>query len=59
MYLDLRKMFCIKELLNAETANKVWEKANDRLKQKDMLPQAIVKKIRAKLFSLLMTLQMI
>jgi len=49
MHLDLRRMFGIKELLSAETANKVWEKANDRLKQKDMLPQAILKRIRAKI----------
>jgi len=48
MHLDLRRMFGIKELLSAETANKVWEKANDRLKQKDMLPQAILRKVRAK-----------
>jgi glucuronate isomerase len=49
MHLDLRKMFGIKELLSAETANKVWGKANDRLKQKNMLPQAILKKIRARI----------
>jgi len=48
MHLDLRKMFGIKELLSAETANKVWEKANDRLRQKNMLPQAILRKVRAK-----------
>ena len=48
MHLDLRKMFGIRELLSAETANKVWGKANDRLKQKDMLPQAILRKVRAK-----------
>lgn len=48
MHLDLRRMFGIKELLSAETADRVWKKANDRLKQKDMLPQAILKKIRAK-----------
>lgn len=49
MQLDLRRMFGIKELLSAETADRVWEKANDRLKQKDMLPQAIFKRIRAKI----------
>jgi len=49
MQLDLRRMFGIKELLSAETADRVWEKANDRLKQKDMLPQAILKRIRAKI----------
>jgi glucuronate isomerase len=49
MHLDLKKMFGIEELLSAETADRVWEKANDRLKQKDMLPQAILKRIRAKI----------
>lgn len=49
MHLDLRRMFSIRELLSAETADKVWEKANDRLKQKDMLPQAILKRIRARI----------
>ncbi len=49
MHLDLRRMFGIKELLSAETADRVWEKANDRLKQKDMLPQAILKRNRAKI----------
>ena len=49
MHLDLRRMFGIKELLSAETADKVWKKANGRLKQNDMLPQAILKKIRAKI----------
>jgi len=49
MHLDLRRMFGIKELLSAETADRVWEKANDRLKQKDMLPQVILKRIRARI----------
>ena len=49
MHLDLKRMFGIEELLSAETADRVWEKTNDRLKQRDMLPQAILKKIRAKI----------
>ena len=49
MHLDLRRMFGIQELLSAETADRVWKKANDRLKQKDMLPQAILKKIGARI----------
>jgi glucuronate isomerase len=49
MHLDLRRMFGIKELLSAETADRVWKKANNRLKQKNMLPQAILKKIVAKI----------
>jgi len=49
MHLDLKRMFGIEELLSAGTADIVWEKANDRLKQKDMLPQAILKKIGARI----------
>lgn len=48
MHLDLKRLFGIEELLSAETADRVWKKANDRLKQKDMLPQAILRKVRAK-----------
>jgi len=49
MHLDLKRLFGFEELLSAETADRVWEKANDRLKQKDMLPQAILKRIRARI----------
>jgi glucuronate isomerase len=49
MHLDLKRMFGIEELLSAGTADRVWKKANDRLKQKDMLPQAILKKIGARI----------
>ena len=49
IHLDLKRMFGIEELLSAETADRIWEKANDRLKQKDMLPQAILKKIGARI----------
>jgi glucuronate isomerase len=49
MHLDLKRMFGIEELLSAETADRIWEKTNERLKQKDMLPQSILKKIAAKI----------
>jgi len=49
MHLDLKRMFGIEELLSSETADRVWKKANDRLKQKDMLPQAILKRIGVKI----------
>ncbi len=49
MHLDLKRMFGIEELLSAETADRIWEKANNCLKQKDMLPQSILKKIAAKI----------
>jgi len=49
MHLDLKRMFGIEELLSVETADRIWEIANDRLKQKDMLPQSILKNIGAKI----------
>ncbi|HER24971.1 MAG TPA: hypothetical protein ENO17_07985 [Candidatus Atribacteria bacterium] len=49
MHLDLKRMFGIEEILSVETADRVWEKANDRLQKKDMLPQSILKKIGAKI----------
>ena len=49
MHLDLKRIFGIEELMSAESADRVWGKANDRLKQKDMLPQAILKRIRARI----------
>jgi glucuronate isomerase len=49
MHLDLGRMFDIKELLSAETADKVWEVTNKHLQRKEMLPQSILKKIEAKI----------
>jgi len=49
MHLDLKRMCGIEELLSAETADRIWEKANKCLKQKDMLPQSILKKIGARI----------
>jgi len=49
MHLDLKRMFGIQELLSADTADKIWERANEDLRQEEMLPQAILKKIRAKI----------
>jgi len=49
MHLDLRRMFGIEELLSTETADRVWKKANDHLNQKDMFPQAVLKKIGARI----------
>jgi glucuronate isomerase len=49
IHLDLKRIFGIEELLSAETADRVWKKANDCLKQKDILPQAILKRIRARI----------
>jgi len=49
MHLDLKRMFGIQELLSVDTADKIWERANEDLRQEEMLPQAILKKIRAKI----------
>jgi len=49
IHLDLRRMFGIKELLSAKTADKVWELTKKHLQRKEMLPQSILKKIGAKI----------
>ncbi len=49
MHLDLKRMFGIEELLSAETADRIWKKANKRLSQRDMLPQVILKNIGARI----------
>jgi glucuronate isomerase len=48
LHLDLRRMFDIDVLLNGDTGDRIWILANERLKEKEMLPQAILKKIRTK-----------
>jgi len=49
MHLDLKRMFGIEELLSVDTGDKIWERANEDLRRKEMLPQAILKKIGAKI----------
>jgi len=48
LHLDLRRLFAIDLLLSGDTGEEIWTRANERLKQPDMLPQAIFKRIRAK-----------
>jgi len=45
LHLDLRRLFEIEDLLSAETGDKIWRLTKERLRQKEMLPQAILKKI--------------
>jgi glucuronate isomerase len=45
LHLDLRRMFGIDLLLNGNTGDVIWEAANKRLQEKEMLPQAILRKI--------------
>lgn len=49
LHLDLRRLFGVKDLLSAETGDRIWRLVNERLKQKEMLPQAIFKKVKAKI----------
>jgi len=49
LHLDLRRVFGIKELLSAETGHKIWKLAQECFNQKEMLPQAILRKARAKI----------
>jgi len=48
LHLDLRRLFDIKLLLNGDTGERIWTSANERLQGKEMLPQAILKRIRTK-----------
>jgi glucuronate isomerase len=48
LHLDLRGMFDIKLLLNGDTGDRIWTLANERLQGKEMLPQAILKRIGAR-----------
>lgn len=48
LHLDLRREFGIKELLSGETGDRIWRVANERLKEKEMLPQAILKRAGVK-----------
>jgi len=49
MHLDLRRMFGIDDLLSAGTGQKIWKRANELLKKEDMLPQAVLKRVGARL----------
>ena len=48
MHLDLRRMFDINLLLTGDTGAEIWRVANERLKEKGMLPQDILQRIRTK-----------
>ncbi|GAG21568.1 unnamed protein product, partial [marine sediment metagenome] len=58
LHLDLRREFGIKELLSGETGDRIWRVINERLKEKEMLPQAILKRAGVKLFAQLTILRM-
>ena len=49
MHLDLRRIFRIEELLCENTADKIWKITNECLKQKEMLPQALLNRIGARI----------
>ncbi|TET09769.1 hypothetical protein E3J84_04760 [Candidatus Aerophobetes bacterium] len=44
-HLDLGRLFGIKDLLSARTGDKIWKITNERLQQREMLPQAILKRV--------------
>jgi glucuronate isomerase len=48
LHLDLRRMFGVDLLLNGDTGDKIWTVANERLQGKEMLPQAILQRIRTR-----------
>jgi len=48
LHLDLRRLFHIKMLLNGDTGEKIWGLTEKRLQGREMLPQAILKGVRAR-----------
>ncbi|UCE34225.1 MAG: glucuronate isomerase [Deltaproteobacteria bacterium] len=48
LHLDLRRMFGIDLVLDGNTGDVIWSMANKRLQEREMLPQAILKRIRAR-----------
>ncbi len=48
MHMDLRRLFGIEALLSGKTGEKIWSAANARLKRKEMLPQALLKRTGAR-----------
>lgn len=48
-HLELQRYFGIYELLNEETAETIWNKANEMLKQEDFTPRGLIKKSNVKL----------
>jgi glucuronate isomerase len=56
MHLDLKRIFGIEELMSTESADRVWGKANDRLKQKTCCPRQFLKGLEQELFLPLMIL---
>jgi glucuronate isomerase len=48
LHLDLRRLFNIDLLLSRETGDSVWQEANEKLKNDEMLPQAILKRVNTR-----------
>ncbi len=48
MHMDLRRLFGISDMLSGKTGEKIWAAANARLKRKEMLPQALLKRTGAR-----------
>ena len=48
LHLDLRRLFGIKLLLNGDTGERIWDLTEKQFERKEMLPQAILKRIRAR-----------
>jgi len=48
LHLDLKRVFGINDLLSDQTGDKIWKRTENYLKQDDMLPQALLKKARAR-----------
>jgi len=49
LHLDLRRVFGLYELLGPETGEQIWEKTKRALKEEDMLPQILLRRMGVKL----------
>jgi glucuronate isomerase len=49
LHLDLRRLFGINMLLNEDTGPKIWNLTTERFRKKEMLPQAVLRRIGARM----------
>ncbi len=49
LHLDLRRMFGIEDILSERTGDKIWNLTKRMFRQDDMLPQAILRKVGARI----------
>ncbi len=48
LHLNLRRLFGIRQLLNEKTGKRIWDLTSKHFRKKEMLPQAVLKRARAR-----------